>query len=130
MTIQSVGVIGAGTMGNGIAHVFARSGFSVVLCDVEQRFLDRGLETIGKKTDIVAVNPQRLRKRLLADAGNIIDEHQQGVFELNQASVSQHVGDHRKTNLLKSAHQRSDNAPDRDAVRPQDKHPSPLSFCI
>ena len=51
MAIQRVGVIGAGTMGNGIAHVFARSGFDVVLCDVEQRFLDRGLETIGKNLD-------------------------------------------------------------------------------
>ena len=51
MNIQRVGVIGAGTMGNGIAHVFARSGFHVVLCDVEQRFLDRGLETIGKNLD-------------------------------------------------------------------------------
>jgi 3-hydroxybutyryl-CoA dehydrogenase len=51
MAIQRVGVIGAGTMGNGIAHVFARSGFNVVLCDVEQRFLDRGLETIGKNLD-------------------------------------------------------------------------------
>ncbi len=38
-------------MGNGIAHVFARSGFNVVLCDVEQRFLDRGLETIAKNLD-------------------------------------------------------------------------------
>lgn len=46
--IQTVGVIGAGTMGNGIAHVFARSGLRVVLCEVEQRFLDRGLETIRK----------------------------------------------------------------------------------
>jgi len=51
MAIQHVGVIGAGTMGNGIAHVFARCGFNVVLCDVEQRFLDRGLETIGKNLD-------------------------------------------------------------------------------
>jgi 3-hydroxybutyryl-CoA dehydrogenase len=51
MAIQSVGVIGAGTMGNGIAHVFARSGFKVVLCDVEQRFLDRGLATIAKNLD-------------------------------------------------------------------------------
>ena len=46
--IQTVGVIGAGTMGNGIAHVFARSGFTVRLCEVEQRFLDRGLDTIRK----------------------------------------------------------------------------------
>jgi 3-hydroxybutyryl-CoA dehydrogenase len=51
MNIQRVGVIGAGTMGNGIAHVFARSGYSVVLCEVEQRFLDRGMETIGKNLD-------------------------------------------------------------------------------
>jgi len=46
--IKIVGVIGAGTMGNGIAHVFARSGFRVLLCEVEQRFLDRGLETIRR----------------------------------------------------------------------------------
>ncbi|HSZ03440.1 MAG TPA: 3-hydroxybutyryl-CoA dehydrogenase [Terriglobales bacterium] len=51
MNIQRVGVVGAGTMGNGIAHVFARSGYRVVLCDVEQRFLDRGMETIGKNLD-------------------------------------------------------------------------------
>jgi len=46
--ITTVGVLGAGTMGNGIAHVFARSGFNVRLCEVEQRFLDRGLDTIRK----------------------------------------------------------------------------------
>src|SRR6267378_1257849 len=51
MPIERVGVIGAGTMGNGIAHVFARTGYDVLLCDVEQRFLDRGLETIGKNLD-------------------------------------------------------------------------------
>ncbi len=51
MAMRRVGVIGAGTMGNGIAHVFARSGFDVVLCDVEQRFLDRGLATLAKNLD-------------------------------------------------------------------------------
>jgi 3-hydroxybutyryl-CoA dehydrogenase len=51
MTIQRVGVVGAGTMGNGIAHVFARSGFAVILCDVEQRFLERGIGTISKNLD-------------------------------------------------------------------------------
>jgi 3-hydroxybutyryl-CoA dehydrogenase len=50
-TIKVVGVVGAGTMGNGIAHVFARSGFQVLLCEVEQRFLDRGLETIRKNLE-------------------------------------------------------------------------------
>ena len=44
--IQTVGVVGAGTMGSGIAHVFARAGFDVLLCDVEQRFLDRALAQI------------------------------------------------------------------------------------
>jgi 3-hydroxybutyryl-CoA dehydrogenase len=48
MQIKRVGVVGAGTMGNGIAHVFARSGYAVTLCDVEQRFLDRALDTIAK----------------------------------------------------------------------------------
>jgi 3-hydroxybutyryl-CoA dehydrogenase len=49
--IKTVGVLGAGTMGNGIAHVFARSGYSVILRDIEQRFLDRGLETIARNLD-------------------------------------------------------------------------------
>ena len=44
--IQTVAVIGAGTMGSGIAHVFARTGFRVLLCDVEQRFLDRAIGQI------------------------------------------------------------------------------------
>jgi 3-hydroxybutyryl-CoA dehydrogenase len=51
MAIQQVGVIGAGTMGNGIAHVFARSGYQVVLCDIEQKFLERALATISKNLE-------------------------------------------------------------------------------
>jgi 3-hydroxybutyryl-CoA dehydrogenase len=51
MQIKNVGVIGAGTMGNGIAHVFAKSGYNVTLVDVEQRFLDRGLSTITKNLE-------------------------------------------------------------------------------
>jgi 3-hydroxybutyryl-CoA dehydrogenase len=49
--IKVAGVLGAGTMGNGIAHVMARAGFKVTLCEVEQRFLDRGLATIRKNLD-------------------------------------------------------------------------------
>ena len=44
--IETVAVVGAGAMGSGIAHVFAHSGFQVLLCDVEQRFLDRALNQI------------------------------------------------------------------------------------
>jgi 3-hydroxybutyryl-CoA dehydrogenase len=71
MQIERVGVIGAGTMGNGIAHVFARSGYSVILCDVEQRFLDRGLVTITKnlerevaKNKITADDKERALKNI------------------------------------------------------------------
>ena len=49
--IQTIGVLGAGTMGNGIAHVFARAGYRVILRDIEKRFLDRGLQTIAKNLD-------------------------------------------------------------------------------
>ena len=51
MKIQTIGVIGGGTMGNGIAHVAARSGFKVILYDLEQRFLDRAMATIAKNLD-------------------------------------------------------------------------------
>ena len=51
MSIGKVGVVGAGTMGNGIAHVFARSGYDVILCDVEQRFLERALDTMRKNLE-------------------------------------------------------------------------------
>jgi 3-hydroxybutyryl-CoA dehydrogenase len=50
-TIKTVAVLGAGTMGNGIAHVFARAGYSVILRDLEQRYLERGLETVAKNLD-------------------------------------------------------------------------------
>jgi 3-hydroxybutyryl-CoA dehydrogenase len=46
--IKTIGVLGAGTMGNGIAHVCARGGFNVLLCDLEQGFLDRGVATVDK----------------------------------------------------------------------------------
>jgi 3-hydroxybutyryl-CoA dehydrogenase len=88
MEIKRVGVVGAGTMGNGIAHVFARSGYSVELCDVEQRFLDRGLDTIAKnlsresskgkitteqeKTALERVHPLLDRKQL-ADCDFVIE---------------------------------------------------------
>ena len=48
MDIKTVGVIGAGTMGNGIAQVFAQSGFSVRLVDVAQPMLDRARGSIAK----------------------------------------------------------------------------------
>jgi len=46
--LKSIAILGAGTMGNGIAHVCARSGFNVILYDLQKPFLDRGLATIEK----------------------------------------------------------------------------------
>jgi 3-hydroxybutyryl-CoA dehydrogenase len=50
-SIKTVAVLGAGTMGNGIAHVFARAGYNVILRDVEERFLQKGMDTISKNLD-------------------------------------------------------------------------------
>jgi len=61
-TIKTVAVLGAGTMGNGIAHVFARGGFQVILRDIEERFLQRGMDTIAKNLD------REVKKGKLAEA--------------------------------------------------------------
>jgi 3-hydroxybutyryl-CoA dehydrogenase len=64
--IKTVAVLGAGTMGNGIAHVFARAGYSVILRDVEQRFVERGMETIGKNLD------REVKKGKLTEAERVV----------------------------------------------------------
>jgi 3-hydroxybutyryl-CoA dehydrogenase len=48
MEIINVGVIGAGTMGNGIAHVFAKTGYNVTLCDLKPEYIDRAIGFISK----------------------------------------------------------------------------------
>jgi 3-hydroxybutyryl-CoA dehydrogenase len=71
MEIKKVGVVGAGTMGNGIAQVFAQSGFNVVLNDVSDAILDRAVATIGgsmdrliKKEKITAADKEAAVKRI------------------------------------------------------------------
>src|SRR5436190_65859 len=54
MDIRNVGVVGAGAMGNGIAQVFAASGRSVVLVDVEQSYLDRAMANMTKSVRKIA----------------------------------------------------------------------------
>jgi len=49
--MKNIAVIGAGTMGNGIAHVFAQNGFNVHLVDVSQEALEKGLATISRNLD-------------------------------------------------------------------------------
>jgi len=60
--MKNITVIGAGTMGNGIAHVFAQKGFSVALCDVSQDALERALATISKNLD------RQIAKELIDEA--------------------------------------------------------------
>lgn len=51
MDIKKIGIIGSGTMGNGIAHVFAQYGYEVLLIDIKQEFVDKGIDTITKNLD-------------------------------------------------------------------------------
>lgn len=48
---EIIGIIGAGTMGNGIAQTAASNGFDVVMCDVQADYVERGLQNIGKSLD-------------------------------------------------------------------------------
>jgi len=66
-TIKTIAVLGAGTMGNGIAHVCARSGLNVFLCDVQQPFLDRALTTIERNL-AREVTKEKLTHQQAADA--------------------------------------------------------------
>ena len=49
--IKRIGVIGAGQMGSGIAHVCALKGFDIRLADVDQAHLDKGIDAIGRNMD-------------------------------------------------------------------------------
>jgi len=60
--MQQIAVIGGGTMGNGIAHVFAQNGFAVTLIDVSQEYLDRAKSTIEKNL------ARQVKKEVLTDA--------------------------------------------------------------
>src|ERR671938_113279 len=59
--IETIGVVGAGTMGNGIAQVAARAGFKVILSDVKDEFLERGMAAVDKSLQR-DVDKERLRE--------------------------------------------------------------------
>ena len=63
--MQRITVIGAGTMGNGIAHVFAQNGYDVSLCDIQQASLDKAITTITANLD------RMVKKGSLEEAGKI-----------------------------------------------------------
>jgi 3-hydroxybutyryl-CoA dehydrogenase len=69
--IQNIVVIGAGTMGNGIAHTFAQSGFKVNLVDVSQEALDKGLKTITTNLDRIIAKGNLSEEQKAETLGNI-----------------------------------------------------------
>jgi 3-hydroxybutyryl-CoA dehydrogenase len=70
--MKQIAVIGAGTMGNGIAHVFAQNGYKVNLVDISQASLDKGLATITKNLDRMMAKEVIDASKKEATLGNII----------------------------------------------------------
>ncbi len=69
--MKNVAVIGAGTMGNGIAHTFAQFGYQVSLIDIQQASLDKGLATIAKNLDRQVAKEKITEAEKSATLGNI-----------------------------------------------------------
>ena len=69
--MKNITVIGAGTMGNGIAHTFAQSGFNVALVDISQEAIDRGLGTISKNLDRMIAKERITEDDKATTLGNI-----------------------------------------------------------
>jgi 3-hydroxybutyryl-CoA dehydrogenase len=72
--VQAISVIGAGTMGNGIAHVFAQYGFRVTLIDINKEQLARAMATIGKNLDRQIAKSLLREEDKIATLSNILTE--------------------------------------------------------
>lgn len=72
MQINNITVIGSGTMGNGIAHVFALYGYKVLLVDIKDEFLQRGLNTIKSNLERQLKKEAITKEQLDSAMGNII----------------------------------------------------------
>src|SRR5438477_10453367 len=75
--MKTFAVIGAGTMGNGIANVAARSGLDVIMCDVKPEFLARGMQAIE-----TSLNRDVVKQRLSAEDKRRIIRHIRTMTEL------------------------------------------------
>ena len=86
MSIRTVGIVGAGQMGAGIAHVAAASGFDVVLTDIDGAVLERGMATISENLD------RKIKKETaVADSKKEI---------LGRITASTHLAEHARTDLV------------------------------
>jgi 3-hydroxybutyryl-CoA dehydrogenase len=86
MDIRTIGIVGAGQMGNGIAHVAALSGFDVVLTDIEASILERSLETMARNMD------RQIKKGRLAEDDK--------TAALSRVRTSTRLTDHEGTDLV------------------------------
>jgi len=89
MEIKTIGVVGAGQMGNGIAHVAAMSGYDVVLTDIDDKIIKRGLETISTNLD------RQIRK------GKLEKGQKDGI--LARIATSTNLADHEKAQIVVEA---------------------------
>ncbi len=80
MDVKRIAVLGAGQMGNGIAHVCAQAGYQVKMRDIEQRFIDKGLETIKKNLERGLKKDRITQEEVDATLGRI-----EGVLDLEKA---------------------------------------------
>ncbi len=86
MSIETIAVIGSGTMGNGIAHVAALTGYNVVLIDIKEEFLERAIKTITKNCD-----RQIKKERLTEDQKNGLLARIKTSTDLQEASAADFV---------------------------------------
>lgn len=84
--MKNISVIGSGTMGNGIAHTFAQFGYSVMLIDIKQEFLDKGIKTITSNLD------RQVKKELLTE--------EQKNTALSNIRTSVNLGDAKDSDLV------------------------------
>jgi len=89
MEIKTIGVVGAGQMGNGIAHVAALSGYDVVLTDIEEGILEKAVATISRNLD------RQIKKGIVpADEKDAI---------LGRIATGTHLADHSRADLVVEA---------------------------
>ncbi|MHA2378482.1 MAG: 3-hydroxyacyl-CoA dehydrogenase family protein [Candidatus Thorarchaeota archaeon] len=80
MEIKKIAVLGAGQMGNGIAHVCAQAGYEVKMRDIDQKFIDKGMATIKKNLERGLKKERITQEEVDATLGRIV-----GVLDLKEA---------------------------------------------
>lgn len=110
-SIKNVTVIGAGTMGNGIAHVFAMHNYDVVLCDISEDALDRGIATITRNLDRM-VAKEKISEQDKSDTLGRITRNTDLASAVSEADLVVEAATENEDLKLKIFKQMDENAPD------------------